>query len=119
MIRDIFACAFAGLLLAATSPAMAGIGAVVKESAACDLQPINPKAEPEWFDISKSLAQLIATGDYEMKSAYRFKACGAEFTIYLVQGVTDKRQVFECSSDDTYRPVVGCKQLGQGGVSGR
>ena len=77
----------------------------------CTIKPLS-EAKPEWQRTGDSLSELIRTGQYEIRAAYRFKACGNEFTIYVLQNLTDRSAVFECSSDDTYRPVVPCFRVG-------
>ena len=77
----------------------------------CTIKPLS-EAKPEWQRTGDSLSELIRTGQYEIRAAYRFKACDNEFTIYVLQNLTDRSAVFECSSDDTYRPVVPCFRVG-------
>jgi hypothetical protein len=79
----------------------------------CVIKPLS-ESKPEWQRTADSLSQLIGTGQYEIRAAYRFKACDNEFTIYVLQNITDRSAVFECSSDDTYRPVFPCFKVGTG-----
>lgn len=96
-------------LLFAALPARAGIAKIEGEK--CEIKPLSTN-EPDWHQVEESLASLMKTGKFDVKGTYRFKACENEFTIYVLQGTKDRSALYECSSDDTYRPVVPCFKLG-------
>jgi len=66
---------------------------------------------PEWGDSDATLPSLIGGGDFEIRAAYRVAYCQFGLTVYVLQGIADRRQVYECISDDSYRAPFPCKQL--------
>ena len=117
-VGQIFAVAVGRLLIALGLPLFASEAMAQSSDRSeakvegCTIKPLS-EAKPEWQRTGDSLSVLIGSGQYEIRAAYRFKACENEFTIYVLQNIADRSSVFECSSDDTYRPVFPCFKVGQ------
>ncbi len=73
---------------------------------------LNPEGAPDFTPTDMSLQQLIGTGLFDIRAAYRMRLCEVEITVYVLQNFEERSEVFECTSDDTYRPVFPCFRVG-------
>jgi hypothetical protein len=68
-------------------------------------------SDPEWEASKDTMSVLIATGDFEIRGSYRLQICGFGLSVYVLQNADDRQQVYECVSDDRYRPAFPCQKL--------
>lgn len=103
------------VLVTLFAPAAARAGAApgrLDGDPACEIKSANPAAAVEWTRGDKSLAQLVATGSFEIRGSYRMTLCNIGLSVYVLQDARDRRVVYECVSDDTYRAPFPCVRLG-------
>ena len=114
-MRTLLAATLGALVAArAGGPAEAAIAAGARAApngTACTVAPVDTGAKAEWTVSQKTFPSLLATGRFEVRSAYRMTLCGSTFTVYVLQDRRDLRFVYECTADDTYRPAVPCSQV--------
>jgi len=73
----------------------------------------HPEVKAEWGPSSESMGGLMRSKDYEVRAAYRMKGCKTgEMTVYVLEGLSDRSVLYECTIDDTYRPISNCYKLG-------
>ena len=92
-----------------SAPAHAGLAELTPLSKCAT--PIVPNAPRQWSETDKSMAELVKTGLFDIRAAYRMKLCETEFTVYVLQNTAARDQVYECAIDDTYRPIAACQAL--------
>lgn len=103
--------AAAALLVGARAEAGVAVGRSPGDDASCEIPSANPSAPAEWTHGDRTLPGLIATGRFEIRSAYRLTLCNVGLSVYVLQDVRDRRTVYECVSDDTYRAAFPCARL--------
>ncbi len=117
----LFAIAFVAMAAPALAPTASAQGAAPSAAGApLDTGPdfagcvrsLNPQAEPEWTQTDLTLQRLIRTGLFDIRAAYRMHLCESELTVYVLQNAGDRSEVYECTSDDTYRAVFPCFRVG-------
>lgn len=103
-----------GLMAALAAAALAPTPSNAQDASGgldCDIPLPESPATPEWEATNETMAGLIATGDFEIKASHRAEFCGFSLYYYLLQGVADRTRVYECYSDDAYRPILPCRRL--------
>lgn len=106
-------CASA-LLCAAAVPASGETKRLDPDMAAkedCTVPVPELDSKPEWSASKETMAVLIASGKFEIRGSYRLQMCGFGLSVYVLQNSEDLSQVYECVSDDRYRPAFPCQKL--------
>jgi hypothetical protein len=93
------ACAFGAFCVAAplscANVALAGVSST-------------EASDPDWVSTEMTIASALATGKYEVRASYRASFKDTPITVYVLQNPTDRADVLECYSNDSYQTPVKC-----------
>ncbi len=76
------------LLLSLVFAAPSHAGVVIPSPLEKCARSVDKGAQRQWEETNKSMADLVTTGLFEVRAAYRMKLCKIEFTVYVLQNTT-------------------------------